>query len=701
MAITKQGITDYLATCSQPLPEVKVAVSYRLDEVTFFKPIDLAYVQPIFTDPKLDQQLDILCKRIEHATNQGVKDYQDSLVEEEPIEDLTDTILAKIEALAPMPLPTLEVTPLCGVKPSLRQKVQTALLEGTPWTVYSAMKSELLHTSDGKVITELLDMALGEEDIVQLQHMGYEIVTETFSRLDEAEKLGKKVTKGKRPADIYRALARPLRFLNENHDFVPVPMVGEALKDLLLSQSMPQAELDNPDWVDPYTGEEDAEAQEFSNLRIKDPVSDPSLLEELGWTEADADAFNSAQEGFNADTDQELELNFHDEWDVRIPQFREMQEDYQPTERLGDLRNQIQWHANELKWQIGHSWKANWENSITIMASAISKVKAYSRVDPQILHDACENCLFFALNQKEKQHKKVLSLGIGIWKHFSAIASQSEVPHIARTLVNQVFVDTRKDVRESDEAKIYIRDLNEMSEDEAPQDIYVLFMAFQHAMCFGSGQILNDDTGEQDVDDRQLVHLPIWGTLADFDDTWGDFVLECMNDPRGVNFGEPDQEFIDAYSNDTIDKMAMTGDWQTKSACLHPAFLKGYLVAAVNSKDMTSKGTNVCEEAGWEAFRCWKSSAGNNAYHSTDGDYKQRMKAFWSIYNQEQRRASERFVKGVKSTGLTLSGGRQVNWYVATLKIQRHELDLDEADRARLKNLLSTKGWGKQLQSVL
>jgi hypothetical protein len=719
-----------MAVVNTPQPVVKPVVSYSLDEVTFFKPqslVELADTRPIFSEPHIEADLDVICKHIEQATDEGVEDrlWRLEQPEEEPFEDLTDMILAKIDTLDLM-APEVKLTLLEQVKAS----------DQLPWQFFGEHFNELITPEGWLALEEILETSFamddGESEVHRrLQGMGYKLMTECRTRLDQAEKLveEKKAGKGNRPADVYRSFGRGLRWFAEKHDFIPVPSIGETLRELVTAQSMPLNELENPDWVNPYTGEIDDEAEPI--VSIKDPVNDPALLGELGWSLEEATAFNNAQEGFNSDDG--LDEVSHDEWDVRIPQFMEQQMDLQPTDHLNDLRKEIEWESSSLRNKITRTWDEHWASAVLHLVRLTKG--SFKNVNLGILTKACENCLFYALGQERKQNQTTKSLGIAIWKALS-----SKEQHPARQAVNQLSLDVRKDVRESDEAKAYLKELNRLAIHEAPQDIYILFMAFQHGMAFGAGE-WNEDANEFDVDDRQHVHMPFYGTLADFDDQWGEFVLESMNDPRGISSEEPDLAFIEAFSKRTIDAYARMGEWESKNIRLHPAFIKGYFTATSNSKDLTAPGSNACEVAGWEAWRQWKSPEGNKAFHQTGGLMKTKMAAFWKVKNTEERQAQERSIKSITPTGLVLSNGfkleqyeaelkierqssgkvvsktlstknleqlstpeainRKVNWYVASLKIKGGELELSREARARLKSLLSTRGWGKQLLAIL
>jgi hypothetical protein len=135
-------------------------------------------------------------------------------------------------------------------------------------------------------------------------------------------------TKQTKPAELYRQYAQALRAVKEKgaHDEIRM-LAHEMLNELFLAQSLPAGELESPEWVDPYTGEEiddnevDWTLDNLSTLLGRIEMISPSqdelykraleLKQDLGWDQATVDAFMRAQSGNDGWT-AEPELHFDD-----------------------------------------------------------------------------------------------------------------------------------------------------------------------------------------------------------------------------------------------------------------------------------------------------------------------------------------------------------------------------------------------------
>ena len=121
-------------------------------------------------------------------------------------------------------------------------------------------------------------------------------------------------TKATKPAELYRKYAQALRAVKENGRKDDTRLLaGETLNALFLAQSLPAGELETPDWIDPYTGEPDErfdpdwELDDITTLMQRVELVSPmqeelysralELKEELGWSQAEVDAFMRAQSG--------------------------------------------------------------------------------------------------------------------------------------------------------------------------------------------------------------------------------------------------------------------------------------------------------------------------------------------------------------------------------------------------------------------
>lgn len=118
-----------------------------------------------------------------------------------------------------------------------------------------------------------------------------------------------------KPVQTYRMYAPVLRRIIDRKS-VNSASAREVLRSLYLEQTRPDAELDNPDWVDGYTGEK-FEEDPFELGKACDKflggVSDAGNLQDiqasnnaaadLGWDEATRNQFVKAQTGFDSEDD--------------------------------------------------------------------------------------------------------------------------------------------------------------------------------------------------------------------------------------------------------------------------------------------------------------------------------------------------------------------------------------------------------------
>ena len=179
---------------------------------------------------------------------------------------------------------------------------------------------------------------------------------EAYDRSDEGSQ---------RPADIYRAFGPALKYATSTlGSFAARAM----LRRLSLETTMPFSELENPDWIDPYTGQgeksysqvrvrklEDVScagnipttlADMLENMEQNDRAEFELMLTRCGWTLDDYWLqFQEAQRGgFNPIAD-EGEEHVEVEFDVIEKDF-EYKEDYTTTTALEGLRSM---YAKELK----------------------------------------------------------------------------------------------------------------------------------------------------------------------------------------------------------------------------------------------------------------------------------------------------------------------------------------------------------------
>ena len=444
-----------------------------------------------------------------------------------------------------------------------------------------------------------------------------------------------------KPADFYRSLIKPLRWIREQG-------VEDALyliREISLDQTLPYGELEAPAHVDQYTGEVD-EYEELIPIRDNGGFTiTPNLqhlMDRLNWSKEDAMAYVKAQEGFNA-ADGEDEEWFEDRTtEIDKPMWMLISEDTR-SENYGELRE----------------------------SSGIDAV--FEEVQKQVE-------AFFDTKCKT-DFKETIKLKVG----------------------------------ESDVYRNFIANLQSMADhNSSPVDLCLIVAPLQgHQLV--PGKAMGD------------VRLYDGTSLRDYFAENIDEILE--NRASSFTAVEADMRFVETFCNQFMqdyrakaeeeyaeELKRVNGKISKADVFKHPDFAAAQLTALIELRDPVTRKeivevdedgnektikqkTNLAIMAGWEAYREALSPAGAAAYRSTKGDMKAKMKAFWRIFYQENPQ-KDKIVK-LTQKGVTLDSGREVSYYIATLKLKSNELDLTDEDKSRLKEILIKRRWGSQLARSL
>ncbi len=509
-------------------------------------------------------------------------------------------------------------------------------------------------------LLKIAEQEYSPEDM-HLDKMAYQIMVEARYDLDELEG-ARRVAKEKgtqinyrdvdRPADIYRRWMKPLRFIQQ-YNFG----VGSIIRDIQLEQTMPYGELDSPEWIDPYTGEVDPDAMlERVNFQTSEGLEEEESLPFM-------EAFNE---------DDEFTLEQYEERENEKPVWMQIQDDMKVSPVYYDLVNELRNDRDLLREFINKALSGRREVAVKRIADEAITKKLGSLTDiNKVSRDLVENRQLTALGQKVFQA-------------------------CTRTIWNErktIFSDAREAVRESEEAKAFLAELQHLADrNESPVDIAVLFLSMQHGLCFT----------ESDSKQIRLGNR----TLFDFIEENEDELLENMTNPSGVSEISPSYEYIDNFCEETIRLYAETGDVDMAKAkssvsarMNHPFFIEGYIRAATVLRNVTRE---KLVSAGHENFRQKISPEGNAAYHDACREgktHKDAMREFWKVVNSPRKVLPR--ITTIRSTGLVLDTGREISFGIAVLKVQHNELDLPERERVRLKDILKQKAWGVELQNAL
>lgn len=444
-----------------------------------------------------------------------------------------------------------------------------------------------------------------------------------------------------RPESIYRRWMRPLRWIKENGTCINAQECADLIRDIMEEQTLPFTELDNPDYVDSYTGE----IEEVERIQFQAPEDHEGDFSE---------AFDS-EDG--------MDEEFYDEYDVKPWTLEEMQQDFQ-AQNFSYLSRDIRPLAQELRTAISETLQSTREKHFADFRIEVNKLDMKKRQEYLDAKEDIES-VFFGKELPEERRKKVMLLKL--------------VPGFLKG----IFAETREDVRNSPEANAYLLKLQEyIDRGEFAVDVALLFLSLQHGLCF-------------EEFDAKAVRLLEGTNLFDYIEDYEDEILENVNNPSGIRSEEPSRAFIDAFCEDTIKAYAALGKPSFKAAPDTPQFIEGVIRAASTLRDVSSVKLNA---AGYEAWRYWMSHQGNEAFHfqrSQGADYKTAMREFWKFANKTPRIAT------IRSTGLVLTNGRVVDWKIAALKLTKHEIELDQRDALKLAQSLEKQNWGSEFVRLL
>lgn len=544
----------------------------------------------------------------------------------------------------------------CPVEQDMLAFVKQQLITENPWQVLDGHLKRIANGLNGdRAFVMLLEDAaitasrspeLKKHLLPELRHMA-EIITQAAKiAIDIYNEVTRHNAKARakdkkplppefRPAEIYRRFVRPLRWMIKQ-DYKPAEAV---LRDILLVQSLPFDELDSPAWIDQYTLQVDPNSDRPGDLkvRITEPIIKTDLGEriqvDLGWDDETVKQFLIAQEGFDSEDDLEGILNAVDEDRLTRP------DDRTP------------------------SWMEMQEDCHP--SRGLPSIRAEA-------HPWIAGCRAL-IDQLVKEANELADMEDKYWRV-------------------KFFQHIKEGFRSSAEAKDFLDFLNGKAEEGvSPADLGVLFLSLQHGYGFD----------EHDAISVRLHYVPNFRNLGEWLDFWGDELLEAMHDAPSHS-KEPTREELDLFAEETLQQIIQKqGSHPTSDIYRTAPFMEGYIRAMMNANRVTvyTDGVrhNLAVEAGWEAWRQWKSPEGNKAYHlakNRGAAQKEAMAAFWQVSNAEQKRIANGTIVSVKTTGIQLSNGRFVDWNIALLKLKNNELNLNQESRSRLKEALTQKGVG-------
>jgi len=527
------------------------------------------------------------------------------------------------------------------------------------------------------------------------------------AELDEYED---RVKDAYRPADTYRAYGIALRYATEELGSFSA---RKALARLMLASPLPVDELENPDWIDPYTSEPDGD---YTYLKVKEPTevsSDgniPAMIQDLldSMGETDAEAFQQLLQARGSSLD-EYWMQFKEAQRSGYANLPEPEEEWEEPE-FNPIVNERELFGEDLKpSEAADKLKYLLREELAYMKDVVEATAEYSGKNlRQFAADAEERIKSELVEQKKKY-----------------------VPGIVKARAWEEAWRRVHDFFRADKRTIWFFNRIQWAVARyAIPDVMSLLLPLQNS--FG---IWEDDLYE--------IRLPRGRiTLAHWFNIFGEEFLEPFVNRENVDYGDPQvnkkygnryvsqseptlpelEEFVwrtvwtqnDLYqdSEKRREQWNEENRWEElvqkfcesagiehipgkirvlkykQDAKWHPAFV----FAEVQTAIMGEGGSQSAQAAGWDAWRQAIDPDANAVYKFERRHGKKHAEAmakFWEVVKANKNR-----IASVNASGIKLRSGRQVDWGVALLKFKAHEIPMTAPDFDRLLTLLKAKKWG-------
>ncbi|HMN10956.1 MAG TPA: hypothetical protein PKD55_01375 [Bellilinea sp.] len=399
-----------------------------------------------------------------------------------------------------------------------------------------------------------------------------------------------------------------------------------------------------------------------------------------------------------------------DEWyeEGEIPSVPLSQEEHlmmKGTERLPDLREEMQPYIRAIK-NLARQEAAHFKRLQNEFVEYLITVKGPKDVEDESKNPYIQE--FYVQGRKWVRHD---------WKW----------ENLAATVKNTIYVSgpwgfnmgygwymrlwygrMRQVVETSEEVQRFIEALDQISPKYEPQDVAYVFLSVQSLL---PSDRTDEETEEYDWASLESTAGKIravgYQSLLAFLEEWGDTILEeALWRDGGLRITTTDQilkvskyideSLVNTYKDNPRAKTAAERA-QTKS------FFRGILDA------LEAGSESQLTEAGHDRWRNDVSDVGNRAYHRVLRDlkpdmteeerrtlYKKAWSAFWHAGKIVRLTPSKVEVLEVASGEKKL-----IDWPLAAWKIKNGEIEIPPIDRARLKALLKSKGWGKPVLNVI
>lgn len=488
------------------------------------------------------------------------------------------------------------------------------------------------------------------------------------SDLEKASALArKKNSKAVKPVDLYRRYSDTLRAIMKRNGAYARD-AQDQLTSLYLEQAQSDNELENPFYINSYTGEK--EPEEIDERKVE--ISVPELKQlpvmsqiqtDLGWNDEIFDAFVKAQIG-GYDEEEEEEL---------------------PEEDRGYVPPTLTPDFIILSWLQAESWKAigafNAEKSV--VTSKMKKNVASFRT-------AMNTCYAVVTNPASSSELVDIT--------YKMISSYKDEAMAYRNNWNEEFMKLFR-------PSLAFREMIECIRQIAGQDLVT------------GAAVYVKVAGDYGLNHEDIQHISVrsdaYSTLVEFLDMYEDDIEELLHDSPTTLMSESNaRPLIDllekgTFGFETVDE---NGTEHVEGAMEHimprldadpsrtASWNIGYTKAIIDGATL-----DEATDAGWVAWRKTMSPEGETAYNAelkVTSNRAKAMKIFWSVCPKEVPRPLDK-ITGILPNGVTLRSGRTISWTVACMKVRGNELDLPKPTKIRLADTLAGLKYGPQLVALL
>jgi hypothetical protein len=662
--ITSSDIQSYLASIA-PVADEKLTLKIYPADVKTFDPYRNSFTPDWIKDMNSGTAdlINRICNSIQYHTDEGQRLHEEELLKavmESDILPTSETVeLLDQAALEVETMHEFVVEEKLAPETNAWQWAKEAILLANPWEL---LENNLDRMVKSPSCAQGMIALFEDAERTMKAQKGHEASFEkqvhsnivamcrlVCGALDSATSRSENVT-GARQADIYRAFAPVLRWIAA-HGFYARAKLD--LRELEADQSMPFGELDAPDWIEGYTGEVDLKITERVQVTVSEKDQDTTEAASLATSES-------------FDEDDELETDFYHslwnteaaEWDIRDPMWMTIQEDLKPSEDIHELK------------------------------------RVYNLSRPR------------AIVKKEFEDSRRRGL--------SKEAAIEMCHHVFRKPILYEDKNTGEMIPGLSPQQMVLAELNRLAQTREVKDVAYLFLSYQNDYM---------------LDEEDAASIKIQGSLPTLEDwlaIFGDEVLDSVQSTI-----EPDNEYhpiersddgehaqVAIFATKAIDEIikraSQDADKQKASdprarinAFQHPVFLRAFLNAmslssATIYKDTDGEYRSLAQKAGWEAWLENFNAEAFKAYleaRKSGKSFEQAKSAFWAAAKTAPVKKQET-IKSLKSTGLILGSGREVNWGIAVLKVKAGEIDFEDK-QTKLKEILSSKGWAPNLVALL